>query len=154
MSLLTNDEVLETSQDELGAQAACVARGPRAEIWAKPMSDGSLVFALFNTFVAPTRVTVDFASLGIEGRWRVRDLWEQKDLGVFSSAYFADVPAHATRLVRLFPEPGAGLRKGLGDIRDNAVYMMYVDKRPVDKPGYKAPSGYPCAECPRERNLQ
>ena len=154
MSLLTNDEVIETSQDELGAQAACVARGPRAEIWAKPMSDGSLVFALFNTFVVPTRITVDFASLGVEGRWRVRDLWEQKDLGVFSSAYFADVPAHATRLVRLFPEPGAGLRKGLGDIRDNAVYMMYVDKRPVDKPGYKAPSGYPCAECPRERNLQ
>ena len=154
MSLLTNDEVIETSQDELGAQAACVARGPRAEIWAKPMSDGSLVFALFNTFVVPTRITVDFASLGVEGRWRVRDLWEQKDLGVFSSAYFADVPAHATRLVRLFPETGAGLRKGLGDIRDNAVYMMYVDKRPVDKPGYKAPAGYPCAECPRERNRQ
>ena len=49
----------------------------------------------------------------MEGRWRVRDLWEQKDLGVFSSAYSADVPVHATHLVLLFPEAGAGLRKGL-----------------------------------------
>ncbi len=149
MSLLTNDEVIETSQDELGAQAACVAKGPRAEVWAKPMSDGSLVFALFNTYIMPTRITVDFASLGVEGRWRVRDLWRQKDLGVFSSAYHADVPAHATQLVRLFPESDAGLRKGLNDIRDNAVYMMFSGKRPVDKPGYTAPSGPPCAECPR-----
>ncbi len=151
LSLLTNDEVIETSQDELGAQAACVAKGPRAEIWAKPMSDGSLVFALFNTFVEPTRITLDFDALGVEGRWRVRDLWRQKDLGFFSRAYTSDVPAHATELVRLFPEAGAGLRKGLGDIRDNAVYRMYQENRTVDKPGYKAPAGWPCAECPRTR---
>ena len=150
-SLLTNDEVLETSQDELGAQAACVAKGPRAEVWAKPMSDGSIVFALFNTYVIPTRITADFDSLGLEGRWRVRDLWRQKDLGTFSGQYSADVLAHATQLVRLFPEQGAGLRAGLRDVRDNAVYMMYADKRPVDKPGYKAPSAPPCAECPREK---
>jgi alpha-galactosidase len=150
-SLLTNDEVIETSQDELGAQAACVAKGPRAEIWAKPMSDGSLVFALFNTYAIPTRITVDFDSLGLVGRWRVRDLWRQKDLGTFSSQYTSDVLAHATQLVRLFPENGAGLRVGLSDIRDNAVYMMYADKRPVDKPGYKAPSAPPCAECPRAK---
>ena len=151
MSLLTNDEVIETSQDELGAQAACVAQGPRAEVWAKPMSDGSLVLALFNTYLMPTRITIDFDALGIEGRWRVRDLWRQKDLGIFSSAYHADVESHATHLVRLFPENGAGLRKGLGDIRDNAVYRMYTNNRTVDKPGYVAPSGPPCAECPRGR---
>ena len=115
------------------------------------MSDGSLVFALFNTYAIPTRITVDFDSLGLVGRWRVRDLWRQKDLGTFSSQYTADVLAHATQLVRLFPENGAGLRVGLGDIRDNAVYMMYADKRPVDKPGYKAPSAPPCAECPRAK---
>ena len=150
-SLLTNDEVLETSQDELGAQAACVAKGPRAEVWAKPMSDGSIVLALFNTYAIPTRITADFDSLGLAGRWRVRDLWRQKDIGTFSSQYCCDVLSHATQLVRLFPEEGAGLRQGLGDVRDNAVYMMYVNKRPVDKPGYKAPLAPPCAECPRNK---
>ena len=152
MSLLTNAEVLETNQDELGAQAAIVDRGPRAEVWAKPMSDGSLVFALVNTHkFRTTRITVDFDSLGVEGRWKVRELWPQKDLGVYSSRFTADVPPHATTLVRLFPEDGAGLRKGLRDIRDNATYLKFREKRPVDKPGYLPPKGFPCAECPRER---
>ena len=93
-------------------------------------------------------MTVDFDSLGLEGRWRVRDLWRQKDLGVFSRQYGDKVLAHATHLVRLFPEEGASLRKGLRDVRDNAVYMMYVNKRPIDKPGYSAPVAPPCADCP------
>ena len=153
LSLLTNDEVIETSQDELGAQAACVAKGPRAEIWAKPMSDGSLVFALLNTYaILDTRITVDFTSLGLEGRWRVRDLWAQKDLGTYSSQYSADVHPHATHLVRFFPEQGAGLRKGLNDVRDNAIYSAYAETRHIDKPGYNAPAGPPCAECPSTRH--
>ena len=139
MSLLTNAEVIETSQDELGAQAALVAKTSRTEVWAKPMSDGSLVFALFNPYVVPTTVTVDFASLGLEGAWRVRDLWRQQDVGVMSGGYSAEVLSHATQLVRLFPQSGAGLRKGFGDIRENSVYMMYAPVRPVDKPGYVAP---------------
>ncbi len=152
LSLLANDEVIETNQDELGAQAACVAKGPRAEVWAKPMSDGSLVFALFNTYALNTRVTVDFNSLGLEGRWRVRDLWAQKDLGTFSDHFSSDVFSHATTLVRLFPEEGAGLCKGLKDIRDNAVYRMFAEKRAVDKPGYAAPVKPPCEDCPSTRH--
>ena len=139
MSLVTNPEVIETNQDELGAQAAFVAEDSGTEVWAKPMSDGSLVFALFNTCEVPMTVTVDFASLGLEGEWRVRDLWRQKDVGVCSERYSAEVLVHATHLVRFFPQPGAGLRKGLKDIRDNSVYMMYAPVRPVDKPGYVAP---------------
>ena len=148
-SLLTNDEVLETNQDELGAQAALIAAGPRAEIWAKPMSDGSFVFALVNVSKMVTTVTADFASLGLEGKWRVRDLWRQQDLGTFGAAYETDIPPRATTLVRLFPEPGAGLRAGLTDIRMNNVYFQFQEKRPVDRPGYVAPKGWPCKECPR-----
>ena len=151
LSLLTNDEVIETNQDELGAQAAVVAEGPRAQVWAKPMSDGSLVFALFNTYLLDTRITIDFASLGLEGRWLVRDLWRQKDLGVYSAQYAADVPGHATQLVRLFPREGARLADGVKDIRMNAVYRRFESVRPVDKPGYRAQKGYPCADCPKNR---
>ena len=151
LSLLTNDEVIEVNQDELGAQAALVAKGPRAQVWAKPMGDGSLVFALFNTHVTPTAITVDFGSLGIEGRWLVRDLWRQKDLGVYSDHFTAEVPGHATTLVRMFPREEGRLASGVKDIRMNAVYRRFEAVRPVDKPGYRALGGYPCAECPRER---
>ena len=80
------------------------------------------------------------ASLGLEGSWRIRDLWRQQDVGIASGSYSAEVFSHATTLVRLFPQPGAGLRKGMRDIRDNAVYMMYAPVRPVDKPGYVPPA--------------
>ena len=151
LSLLTNDEVIETNQDELGAQAAVVAEGPRAQVWAKPMSDGSLVFALYNTHLSKTRITIDFDALGLEGRWLVRDLWRQQDLGVYSRQYSADVLGHATHLVRLFPREGGRLAPGVTDIRMNAFYRRYETKRPMDKPGYKAPKGWPCAECPKMR---
>ena len=149
LSLLTNDEVLETNQDELGAQAEIVLEGPRAEIWAKPMSDGSYVLALVNTARKTTTVTADLAAIGLEGKWRVRDLWRQRDVGVFGASYSADIPPLATQLVRLFPEPGAGLRKGLTDVRMTGLYWLLEEKRPVGRPGYLPPKGLPCAECPR-----
>ena len=149
LSILTNDEVLETNQDELGAQAGIVAEGPRAEIWAKPMSDGSYVLALVNTVRKTTTVTADLAAIGLEGKWRVRDLWRHRDLGVYGAEYACDVPPLATHLVRLFPEAGAGLRKGLTDIRMNGFYRLMETKRPVGRPGYEPPKGWPCADCPR-----
>ena len=103
--------------------------------------------------MAPTAITVDFGSLGIEGRWLVRDLWRQKDLGIYSDHYTAEVPGHATTLVRLFPKDGGRLADGVNDIRMNSVYRRFEPARPVGKPGYRAPKGYPCAECPRGRSL-
>ena len=149
LSLLTNDEVIEVNQDELGAQAARVMECPGYEVWAKPMSDGSFVLALFNdgAAIAPVRAVADLEMFGLEGRWRVRDLWRQQDLGVHSSVFACEVPRHATTLVRLFPEPGAKLRKGLRDVRDNSVYSLYGAKRPVDKPNYAPASSAQCARC-------
>jgi hypothetical protein len=41
----------------------------------------------------------------------VRDLWRQKDLGVFGESFSAEVPRHGVPLVRLFPQ-GAGATAG------------------------------------------
>ena len=145
--LLSNDEVIEVNQDELGAQAALVAKGPRARVWAKPMHDGSLVFALFNTHEESTRIGIDFNALGIEGKWLARDLWRQKDEGIYGITYIADVPGHATHLVRLFPKEDARLADGVMDIRMNSVYIQFEALRPVGKPGYKVQKSYPCERC-------
>ena len=141
LGLLTNDEVIEVSQDELGAAAARVLRSPRAEVWAKPMVDGSVVLGLFNTYRQKREVRVDLESLGFEGGWRVRDLWRQTDEGVVSGEYSHEVFAHATHLVRLFPEAGAKLT--VKDVRENSIYTQFEEFRPVGKPGYKAPRFLP-----------
>ena len=152
MSLLTNDEVLETNQDPLGAAAARVAVKANCEVWAKPMSDGSLVFALYNKGRRDARITVNFASLGMVGDWRVRDLWRQKDLGTFAGSYSDEVWPHATTLVRMFPaDSPARLAPGVGDIRNNATYIQFERVRPVDKPGRADALAKPCEDCPRNR---
>ena len=48
LNLLTNDEVLDVSQDPLGRQAARIAQNGPLEIWAKDLEDGSKAVGLFN----------------------------------------------------------------------------------------------------------
>ena len=72
-SLLTNDEVLEVNQDPLGKMASRVSVREGREVWAKPMEDGSLAVGLFNRGEQATEVSVRWADLAIDGRWRVRD---------------------------------------------------------------------------------
>ena len=122
LSLLTNDEVLAVDQDELGAGAARVLQDERdgMEIWARPLADGSIAFAMLNADEEERRIEIPFGKLGMSGKWAVRDLWRQRDEGTFCDAYSASVPGHATHLVKLAPAEGAGLKPCLKDIRDNA----------------------------------
>lgn len=120
LSLLTNDEVIEVNQDPLGAGGAPVAEGADWQIWAKPMEDGSISFALYNMADGENEIVFDLEACGMSGAWRVRDLWRQRDEGAFSGRYAFRVPARATHLVRMWPQDGASLRAGMDDIRENA----------------------------------
>ena len=117
-SLLANDEVIEINQDALCRAAACVAADGKREIWARPLADGSIAAGLYNKGAKEIEVAMDLAALGLEGTWRVRDCWRQKDEGDFVGKYSQSVPGHATHLVRLFPQKDA--RSRLLDVRENA----------------------------------
>jgi len=136
ISLLSNDEVLAVNQDPLGEQAVTISQAsnpddPGVEVYvdgrrrrhempkvlqvlAKRMEDGSRAAGLFNRSTRPARVTLRWADLELEGKWRVRDLWRQKDLGVFEGGFSADVNPHGVVMVRLFEvgrEPGVGMSR-------------------------------------------
>jgi alpha-galactosidase len=98
--LLSNDEVLEVNQDELGRQAARVSKNGALEVWAKDMADGSKAIGLFNRGPSATTMTVNWSDLGLTSKHRVRDLWRQQDLGEFSDAFSGTVPRHGVLLVR------------------------------------------------------
>jgi len=104
LNLLTNDEVLAVNQDPLGRQARrLTVYGPR-EVWAKDLADGSTAVGLFNRADdGPRTVTVEWSDLGIRGPRRVRDLWRQRDLGVFDGEFRAPVLVHGVVLVRIGP---------------------------------------------------
>jgi alpha-galactosidase len=103
LSLLTNDEVLAVNQDALGKQATVVSMQGEAGVMAKDLEDGSKAVGLFNPgdSTATQSVVARWQDLGITGKYIVRDLWRQKDLGVFEGEFKADVNRHGVVLVSL-----------------------------------------------------
>ena len=115
MNLLTNDEVIEINQDPLGKPGRLVSEENGIQIWLKQLEDGSVAVGLFNTAdygktpqsyfrwgnetVKP--FTFDFAKIGLSGRWRLRDVWRQKDLGDFDGSLKTEIRHHGVVMLKL-----------------------------------------------------
>ena len=117
LNLLTNDEVIEIDQDPLGKSARLMADEGGIQTWLKPMADGSYAVGFFNTddygklpqsffrwgTEKPKNFNVAFAKLGLKGKWRVHDVWRQKNLGVMESSFTSVIPHHGVMMYRLYP---------------------------------------------------
>ncbi|MEO8405855.1 MAG: putative Ig domain-containing protein [Chitinophagaceae bacterium] len=102
VNLLTNDEVLAVNQDALGKQATLVSQQDSIGILAKDMEGGRKAAGLFNTTDSITRrMILKWSDLGIKGRYIVRDLWRQKDLGIFENEFAVDVKPHGVVLISI-----------------------------------------------------
>jgi alpha-galactosidase len=101
LDLLTNDEVLDVDQDELGKAAIRVSRDEQTEVWSRPLADGTIAVALFNRAYEPATVTAKWSDLKLSGAQPVRDLWQQKDLPEANDAFSSQVPAHGSVLVKI-----------------------------------------------------
>ncbi len=103
LGLLTNDEIIEVDQDPLGRPGKRAAKNGDLEVWVREMEDGSKAVGLFNRGDRLAAVTASWADLGISGPQKVRDLWRQKDLGVYDGAFEAYVARHGVVMVRVWP---------------------------------------------------
>ena len=101
VSLLTNDEVLDIDQDPLCKQATMVGGTDDLPVYAKRLEDGSWAVGLFNLSGNESLATVQWNHLHLQGKQIVRDLWRQKDLGVFEGRFQAKVASHGVVLVRI-----------------------------------------------------
>lgn len=104
LNILTNDEVIAVNQDPLGKQAACIDTIGDIRVYVKQLEDGSRAVGFCNFGRQPA--TLDYANLaklGITGRQVVRDLWRQKDVGVYDAATQTlplTIPTHGVVLYR------------------------------------------------------
>lgn len=102
LSLLANDEVIAVNQDPLGKQASVISNQGEAGVMAKDLEDGSKAVGLFNPGDAGVqKVVLKWSDLGITGKYIVRNLWRQKDLGTFNGEFSADVKQHGVVMVSL-----------------------------------------------------
>jgi len=115
LNLLTNDEVIEINQDPLGRSARIVFEENGIQIWKKPLQDGSYAIGLFN--VADYGKTpesyfrwgdekekpflLDFNKIGLTGKFNLRDVWQQKDLGNFNDYFKTNIRHHGVIMLRM-----------------------------------------------------
>jgi alpha-galactosidase len=86
-------------QDSLGKQAVQVGGEGNLKVYAKPLDDGSLAVGLFNAGATNATVTANWSDLKLTGKPRVRNLWLQKDLGIFNDKFEAAVAPHGVVLI-------------------------------------------------------
>jgi alpha-galactosidase len=103
--ILTNKEVIAVNQDPLGREGTRVSKSGDLEVWAKQLKDGSRAVVLLNRSAAEQEVTASWQDLGYPAHLNasVRDLWQHKDLGLFTGKFSAPVASHGLVMATVRP---------------------------------------------------
>ena len=103
LDLLTNPEVIAIDQDAAGIQGHRAWQEGPAQIWLKPLADGSTGLVLFTTASHPITITVIFKEFGVPEAIEARDLWSRKDMGTLHHSVTVSLRKHASVLWRINP---------------------------------------------------
>lgn len=110
--VLQNKEVIAIDQDRLGKQGTRVATFGcddsgihcAQSVWRKQLSNGDIAVVLYNreNYGMPQTITATWQQLSLQPNavYKVRDLWQGKDLGTFSSSFNASVNTHDALIFR------------------------------------------------------
>ncbi len=102
IGLLSNPEVMDISQDELGRVADVIRNEDGRVVLAKKLEDGSIAVALFNTDPEKEAVIeVEWTDFGGCCEMDVFDVWRQKDLGVYEPGISVRLSPHGVALFRI-----------------------------------------------------
>jgi alpha-galactosidase len=98
--ILLNKEVVAVNQDVLGQQAIRKMNNVNWTILLKPLENGDYALAILNRTDTSQITVCDFASLGLNGKYQIRDLWQHKMVGK-DKKWKGCINAHETKLFRL-----------------------------------------------------
>ncbi len=100
--ILLNEEAIAINQDALGKQAERKISNASWSVFVKPLSNGDYAIAFLNRTDTEQQFKLDFAALGLQDKYEVRDLWLHKNMGRAKS-WKGLVASHETILLRLSP---------------------------------------------------
>jgi alpha-galactosidase len=103
--ILTKKEVIEVDQDVAGKEGQRVRKEGNLEVWSKPLHDGSRAVVLLNRGIDEKNIAVSWEDLGYPTHLtaKVRDLWQEKELGEFKGMFSASVAPHSVVMVTVRP---------------------------------------------------
>jgi hypothetical protein len=100
LKFLKNKEILYVNQHSTDNRQ--VFKHNERAIWtAKDPKNGDIFVGLFNLSEKEKVINFDLESEDIRGTFKVRDLWEKKDIGEINSILSAKIDSHGGKLFRL-----------------------------------------------------
>jgi alpha-galactosidase len=101
--IFCNKEAIAINQDRLGRAASMVdEQGEGLQVWSKVLESeksGRRAVALFNRTDKEAEISLYVKKTGLQEKFKVRNLWEHKDMGTYSKSYTALVPSHGVELL-------------------------------------------------------
>lgn len=96
-----NAELLELNKDRFaGKPLSSNILDKRSQIWYGQMKNGDWVVGLFNRGSSAYHVSLKFSELGLDGSYKLRDLWSHQDEGS-ADGIDMDLKAYDCKIVRL-----------------------------------------------------
>ncbi len=125
-AILRNPRLLAVNQDSLGAGGRRVRDDGSTEVFAKPLSDGSVAVGLFNRGSSTATITATAAQVGLTGSsFTLTDLWTGGTSST-SGQISASVPAHGVAVYKM--TGGSPLASTTGRLRgDGSGRCLDVD---------------------------
>jgi alpha-galactosidase len=113
--ILINKDVIAINQDSLGIQALKYTTKDSVETWLKPLKNGDWAICFLNRSTLPKTVEFDWqskvirddvANRTLDGRaiYKLRDLWNKKEIGDTKKDLKITVPARDVTLYRMIRE--------------------------------------------------
>ena len=93
LNILCNPEVIDVNQDPLGECGLVIKITKDCFLMVKNLIDGSKAVGFFNRSKTNTEVAINWKDLKLSGKQTVRDLWRQKELGIYQNTFTTQVPA-------------------------------------------------------------
>jgi len=103
LSLLTNDEVISINQDLLGQQGFLIRNDCEEKIIVKVLEDGSKAVGMFNLSNESRKIELLLNEINFRAKVKIRDVWEQNDLGIFEKSYKTEIQVHGVKLLKITP---------------------------------------------------
>ncbi len=96
--ILLNKEVIAINQNPLGRAAVRKVNLATHQIFVRELSGGRHAVALMNTGDKPLKLTADFRALGLESKYRLRDVWQHKQVAARASKWSGTVAPHEAKV--------------------------------------------------------
>ena len=100
LQLFNNSEVIAVNQQ--GEDPRELYHKDGNMVWYSHAQGSKAIYAaLFNLGESASDVSIAFASLGLTGKVKVRDLWKKQDMGTFKNSYHQQINKHGAALLKL-----------------------------------------------------